>query len=70
MDSALALYGGPKVKTTPFGTGNRFGGGEKRELSEAIDQNTLFYWSGNKVKKFTEKFAGMCGVPYLSLIHI
>lgn len=52
------------MKTTPFGTGNRFGDGEKRELSEAIDQNTLFYWSGNKVKKFTEKFAGMCGVPY------
>lgn len=64
MSEALALYGGPKVKTTPFGSGRRFGDEEKKELGEAIDQNTLFYWSGHKVRKFTEKFAHMCGVPY------
>lgn len=64
MSETLAFYGGPKVKSTPFGTGMRFGEEEKKELGEAVDQNTLFYWYGNKVKELTGKFAGMCGVPY------
>ncbi len=62
--SDLALYGGEKTKTTPFGTGKRFGDGELNELKEALDQNTLFYMSGNKVKKFAEDFAGMYGVKH------
>ena len=64
MSDKLALNGGPKVKTTPFGSGRRFGKEEKKELEEAIDQNTLFYWYGHKVREFTAKFAHMCGVPY------
>ena len=39
----LALYGGAKTKTTPFGTGRRFGQEELANLKEALDQNTLFY---------------------------
>lgn len=37
---------------------------ELQELKEALDQNTLFYWKGSKVKEFTKKFAEMYDVPY------
>ena len=60
----LAIHGGKKVKTTPFGTGKRFGKEELIQLEEAINQNTLFYWLGNKVKEMNKKFADLYGVPY------
>lgn len=60
----LALFGGEKTKKTPFGSGKRFGEEELKELKEALDQDTLFYWAGSKVKKFTEEFAGMYGSKY------
>ncbi|NLC68293.1 MAG: DegT/DnrJ/EryC1/StrS family aminotransferase [Clostridiaceae bacterium] len=60
----LALLGGEKVKTTPFGSGKRFGEEELRQLKEALEQNTLFYWAGNKVKEFTKKFASLYGVKH------
>lgn len=60
----LAIFGGEKVKTTPFGTGKRFGETELKQLNEALDQNTLFYWAGSKVKQFTAKFAELYGVKY------
>jgi len=60
----LALYGGPKVKTTPFSTGKRFGEPELEQLRQALEQNTLFYWFGKKVKEFNKKFADMYGMPY------
>jgi dTDP-4-amino-4,6-dideoxygalactose transaminase len=60
----LAIHGGTPVKTTPFGTGRRFGGEELRQLREALEQDTLFYWHGKKVKGFCEKLAGIYGMPY------
>jgi perosamine synthetase len=60
----LALYGGEKIKYSPFGTGKRFGKEELKQLEEALEQNTLFYWYGNKVKEFTKKFADMYGSGY------
>ena len=60
----LALYGGPKTKTTPFGTGSRFGDTELKYLKEALNQNTLFYWFGDKVKQLTAKFADMYGMKH------
>ena len=60
----LAIFGGEKTKTTPYGGGKKFGERELQELKEALDQNTLFYWKGNKVKEFTKKFAEMYDVPY------
>lgn len=60
----LALYEGEKVKNTPFGVGRRFGDKEILQLKEALDQNTLFYWYGYKVKEFTGKFADMYGVKH------
>jgi len=62
--SQLALFGGEKAKKTPFGTGKRFGEEELQQLREALEQNTLFYWSGKKVKEFTAKFAQKYEVPY------
>ena len=60
----LAIYGGAPVKTSPFGTGKRFGAPELLQLREALEQNTLFYWHGEKVKAFTKKFAGMYGAKH------
>lgn len=60
----LALFGGEKTKQTPFGTGKRFGEEELEQLREALEQNTLFYWYGNKVKEMNRKFAAMYGVPH------
>lgn len=62
--SKLALFGGEKAKKTPFGTGKRFGEEELQQVKEALDQNTLFYWAGTKVKDFTKKFATMYGMSY------
>ena len=64
MAKELALFGGEKTKQSPFGNGKRFGEEERKQLVEALDQNTLFYWMGHKVKNFDEKFAKMYGVPY------
>lgn len=60
----LAIFGGKKVKDTPFGTGKRFGEEELKQVKEALEQNTLFYWSGNKVKEFCRNFAEMYGVKH------
>ncbi|MFD0960907.1 DegT/DnrJ/EryC1/StrS family aminotransferase [Paenibacillus chungangensis] len=60
----LAIHGGEKVKTTPFGTGKRFGFEEVTELVEALNQNTLFYHFGTKVKTFLNDFNAMYGIRY------
>jgi len=60
----LAIHGGTPVKTTPFGQGRRFGAEELEQLREALEQNTLFYWHGKKVKGFCAKLAGIYGMPY------
>ncbi len=60
----LALHGGNPVKTTPYGTGNRFGKEELAYLEEALNQNTLFYWFGNMTKRFCKKFTEMYGSEY------
>jgi perosamine synthetase len=63
-EQQLAIHGGPKVKNTPFGTGKRFGKDEIKELTEALEQNTLFYHKGEKVKRFLEHFNELYGVEY------
>lgn len=60
----LAMLGGQPVKTSPYGTGRRFGLEEVHELVEALEQNTLFYFAGTKVKKFLARFNEIYGVPY------
>lgn len=61
----LAINGGPKVRTAPFDKqGNRYAFGELAQLKEALDQGTLFYWHGKKVKSMCERFARMLGVKH------
>ena len=60
----LALHGGEKAKTVPFSKGKRFDGSELKYLQEALEQNDLFYWSGNQVKTLNKKFAEMYGTKY------
>lgn len=60
----LAIFGGPKTKATLFGEGKRFGLEEARHLLEALEQNTLFYHFGHKVKQFLHDFNDMYGVRY------
>ncbi|GIQ63354.1 aminotransferase DegT [Paenibacillus cisolokensis] len=64
MSDKLAIHGGPKSKTVPFGTGKRFGEEELKELAEALEQNTLFYHFGTKVKTFLDRFNDLYGVQY------
>ena len=60
----LAIHGGTKAKATPYRTGRRFGRDELKELKEALDQNTLFYAHGSKVRQFCSEFAAKYGKKY------
>jgi perosamine synthetase len=62
--SKLAVHGGPKAKTTPYGSGQRFGAEELKQLSEALDQNTLFYTKGKKTGELRKAFAARYGVGH------
>lgn len=62
--SELAIFGGKKTKTTPFGSGRRFDGQELAYLKEALDQNTLFYWFGEKTKELCYRFAEYAGTEH------
>lgn len=64
QQDTLALHGGAPVKVGPFTTGKRFGLEEVKELIEALEQNTLFYHFGAKVKTFLADFNVLYGVPY------
>ena len=60
----LAIHGGKPAKTTPYTKGKRFGKEELNYLEEALNQNTLFYWSGNMTKRMCQKFGEMYGTEY------
>ncbi len=60
----LAIHGGPKTKTTPFGKGKRFGEEEKKQLLEVIDNDVLFYFMGKKVFEFQTQFAELYGMKH------
>lgn len=64
MGEALAIHGGKQAKTVPYGDGKRFGLEEARELLEALEQETLFYHFGKKVKQFLSDFNDIYGVKY------
>jgi dTDP-4-amino-4,6-dideoxygalactose transaminase len=65
-ETKLAIHGGPKTKTTPYGTGKRFGDKELQYLKEALDQGTLFYANAKaqKTKAMVQKFAAMYDMPH------
>jgi dTDP-4-amino-4,6-dideoxygalactose transaminase len=56
-----AIAGGAPAKTTPFRTGKRYGDEELRELREALEQGSLFYAHGRKVKQLERDFETMTG---------
>jgi len=66
MAEKLALHGGAPVRKEKFPDRVRFGAEELAQLKEALDQQTLFYMYGKKVKEYCAKFAEMYGVPYCS----
>ena len=43
------------VKTTPFRAEKRYGDEELRELREALEQGSLFYAHGKKVKQLESR---------------
>jgi dTDP-4-amino-4,6-dideoxygalactose transaminase len=59
-----ALAGGEKAKQTPYGSWERYGEEEIAELREAIEQQTLFYARGRKVKQLEEEIAARVGAAY------
>jgi len=59
-----AVAGGKPVKTTPFGHTPRYGEPELKQLREAIEQQTLFYAQGKKVKALEAAFAKRHGVKH------
>jgi len=62
----LAIEGGPKTKSTPFGTGRRFGEEEKKQVLEVLESDVLFYVFGSKVKQMESLMKSMYGVRYAS----
>jgi len=53
-----------RAKTTPYGRAQRYGDEELKELKEALEQGTLFYAQGAKVRRLEETYAGMVGARY------
>jgi len=68
-EDALAIDGGPQVRTEPMRTsGDRFDDQELQELKEALEQQTLFYWHGQKVKTFRTQFAHLYGMKHCHMV--
>lgn len=63
-DDRPAIAGGTPAKTTPYGTWSRYGDEEFRELKEAIEQGSLFYTAGSKVRRMEEEIAAMHGTRF------
>ena len=61
----LAIHGGAKAKTTPYGTGMRFVGNEMAYLQQALESNTLFYGFGQFVKRACGMMQEYTGRPYV-----
>jgi len=63
-DNVPAIAGGSPAKQTPYTRQLRYGEEELRELKEALDQQTLFYAQGKKVKELEQAFAKYHGVKF------
>jgi perosamine synthetase len=58
------IAGGEPAKKTPFRKEKRYGEEELKELREALEQGTLFYAQGKKVKQLESEFAKSLDMPY------
>ena len=64
MFEELALFGGNKVKQTPFKSGRKFTEDEVREVTEVLQGNSLFYRNGGKTKKMENIMQELYGVKH------
>src|SRR2546430_13126986 len=64
MTALPAIAGGEPAKQSPFGREDRYGKEELKELAEALEQGTLFYAQGRKVRAFEEQFAAANSVRF------
>ncbi len=60
----LALHGGVKAKSTPYGTGAKYGPEEEQAVLSALKQGTLFYAHGKKTKALCEKLKDVYGLGH------
>jgi len=63
----LAIHGGPKAKTVPYGSEKRYGLKEVEYLTEALEQDTLFYWKGNMAKRVCAKMEEMYKIKHCAV---
>lgn len=78
MSEKLAIYGGPKAKTTAnppmYPGGLEIGEEERKQLMEVIDRKYLFRYYGpekypSKVREFEVKFAEKIGTKYALAVN-
>lgn len=60
----LAIEGGPAAVRTPIPARKRHGALDKKLLDEVIDSDTLFFYTGTKVREFERRFASLYGRKY------
>lgn len=78
MKNELALYGGPKTKTTPnlpmYPGGIEIGEEEKKQVLEVLDRKYLFRYYGpeqypSKVREFEVQFAARMGAKHCLAVN-
>jgi len=63
----LAIHGGPKAKSVPYGNSNRYGEEELAQLREAIDSGRLM-GPGGKVAEFEAALCGYFGAKHAIMV--
>ncbi len=64
-DAQLALQGGPKAVDQPAPTLVRWGEPELKQLSDMLQQNSLFYWNGPQTSLLIERFQEFCPMQFV-----
>ena len=64
MENKLAFLGGTPIRTTPFGSGKRYGEAELAEVRDCFEHGSLIYWGGYKIGQFCETVKNYFGVKY------
>lgn len=64
LSQALALFGGPKVRTRPFPTWPVFGAEEEQRLLQALRSGKWGKLNGEDVAEFERRFAAMHGCKH------
>jgi len=67
MKSNLAIHGGPKAKTVPYNTPNRYGEEELAQLQETIASGRLM-GPGGKVREFENAVAKAFGIKHVIMV--